>query len=214
MTRESRALKVNVPWPVGNLGSPGHDRSSVPVPVFIRHGLGGKVLTTEKASVASSGPAGADAAGRAGPRAGAGVAGQRPAADIGAEELGRGGGRREVIAGAGSGGPGGGDGQGTHRGEGQGKSQRRALDHASARRTQAGPRSWRAFVMHARLFASFPFMKTRQAAGKAVPLAAAPARQFLSGCRRRLFVTLRLPRAAAMRNSSIGARAAARKAGC
>jgi hypothetical protein len=54
-TRESRALKVNVPWAVGKLGSPGHDRSRVPVPVFIRHGLGGKVLTTEKANVASSG---------------------------------------------------------------------------------------------------------------------------------------------------------------
>ena len=45
------------------------------------------------------------AAGRAGPCAGIGVAGQRPAADIGAEEMGRGGGRREVIGGAGGGGP-------------------------------------------------------------------------------------------------------------
>ena len=148
------------------------------------------------------------------PCAGVGVAGQRPAADIGAEELGRGGGRREVIAGAGGGGPAGATAQGTHRAEGQGKSQRRALDHASAWRTQAGPRSWREFVMDARLFAFFPFMKTRQAAGKAVPLAAAPARQFLSGCRRWLFVALLLPRAAAMRNSSIGAQAAARRAGC
>jgi hypothetical protein len=35
-------------------------------------------------------------------------------------------------------------------------------------------------------YASSPFMKTRQAAGKAVPLAAAPAWQFLPGCRRGL----------------------------
>jgi len=40
--------------------------------------------------------------------------------------------------------------------------------------------------MDARLFAFFPFMKTRQAAGKAVPLATAPAWQFLPGCRRGL----------------------------
>ncbi len=57
-TWESWALNVNVPRAEGRVGSSGQDASRVPVPDFIRQGLGGKVRATEKFKVTSTGPAG------------------------------------------------------------------------------------------------------------------------------------------------------------
>jgi hypothetical protein len=55
---ESWALNANVPWAAGRVGSSGQDASRVPVPDFIRHGLGGKVRATEKFKVTATRPGG------------------------------------------------------------------------------------------------------------------------------------------------------------